>query len=71
MEEERDLRVKRNEETLQELPESIRKSSRRIMGIPKEKKGRKEQRVYSNSRLELPKLVERTACLNPRSKQNT
>lgn len=34
MEEERDLRLKRNERTLQELSDSIRKSNIRIMGIP-------------------------------------
>ena len=34
MEEERELRLKRNKETLQEISDSIRKSNIRIIGIP-------------------------------------
>ena len=41
MEEERELRLKRNEEILQEISDSIRKCNRRITDIPEreEKKG--------------------------------
>lgn len=50
VEEERELRVleQKNERTLRELSDSIRKSNIRIMGIAEEE--RKEQRAYSNSR---------------------
>ena len=46
MEEERELRLKRNEETLREISNS-RKSNIRIISIPREKRGKKEQRTCS------------------------
>ena len=47
MEKERELRLKRNEETLQEISNSIRKSNIRIIGMQREKRGKKEQRTCS------------------------
>ena len=40
-EEERELRLKRNEETLQELSDAIRRCNLRIIGIPERERGQK------------------------------
>ncbi|KAF6357110.1 hypothetical protein mRhiFer1_010033 [Rhinolophus ferrumequinum] len=52
MEDERDLRHKRNEKTLQELSDSVRKSNIRIMGIPEGEERQKgtETNSQTNSR---------------------
>ena len=45
----RDLRIKRNKRTLQEVSYSIRKCNRRIIGIPEEEGEGKGEPIQTNS----------------------